>query len=207
MHARTFAPLTFYSYLTFHSRNQVNLLNPRTSSGSKSGRFPHYHCQPLWLPLQVPTAIPTRRICPHIPLHSPRRPSCRRQGHSSCPTYSQNRGRGRCDGQHPRYVRSPLAFSSLLILSSPARTSIPVPRVYLYCSMPDNPVPAEWVLMDYVPGQRLMDCWDDMGVPQKPRTAKDLARVMAEMFALTASYCGTLLCGRSLSDSQRSPCY
>ena len=26
-----------------------------------------------------------------------------------------------------------------------------------------------------------MDCWDEMGVPQKTRTAKDLARVMAEM--------------------------
>ena len=31
--------------------------------------------------------------------------------------------------------------------------------------------------------------------------------MMAEMFALTASHCGTLICDRSLSDSQRSPCY
>ena len=61
--------------------------------------------------------------------------------------------------------------------------------------------------MDYVPGQRLMDCWDEMGVPQKTRTAKDLARAMAEMFALTASHCGALLCDRSLNDSQRSPRY
>ena len=61
--------------------------------------------------------------------------------------------------------------------------------------------------MDYVPGQRLMDCWDEMGVPQKTRTAKDLASVTAEMFALTASHCGTLLCDRSLNASQRSPRY
>ena len=61
--------------------------------------------------------------------------------------------------------------------------------------------------MDYVPGQRLMDCWDDLGVPQWTRLAKDLARAMAEMFALTASHCGALLCDRSLNDSQRSPRY
>ena len=58
--------------------------------------------------------------------------------------------------------------------------------------------------MDYVPGQRLDDCWDAMGVPQKTRTAKDLARAMAEMFALTAPHCGVLLHDRSLNDSQRS---
>ena len=94
-----------------------------------------------------------------------------------------------------------------MILGPSARTSVPVPRVHLYCSTPDNPVRAEWVLMDYVPGQRLMDCWDDLGVPQWTRLAKDLAWAMAEMFALTASHCGALLCDRSLSDSQRSPRY
>ena len=46
--------------------------------------------------------------------------------------------------------------------------------------------------MDYVPGERLVDCWDEMGVPQKTRTAKDLARALAETFALTASHCGVL---------------
>ena len=100
-----------------------------------------------------------------------------------------------------------LWLSPLLILGPPARTSIPVPRVYLFCSTPDNPVRAEWVLMDYVPGQRLMDCWNKMGVPQKMRTAKDLARVMAEMFAFTASHCGALLYDRSSNDTQRSPGY
>ena len=58
--------------------------------------------------------------------------------------------------------------------------------------------------MEYVPGQRLADCWDEMGVPQRTRVAKDLARVMAEMFALTASHCGSLLRDLSLDDSKRS---
>ena len=54
---------------------------------------------------------------------------------------------------------------TLLRLRSPVCTSILVPRVHLYCSAPENPVRAEWVLMGYVPGQRLADCWDEMDVP------------------------------------------
>ena len=58
--------------------------------------------------------------------------------------------------------------------------------------------------MEYVRGQQLADCWEAMSVPQKTRTAKDLAKAMAEMFALTASHCGALLRDLSLNDSQRS---
>ena len=58
--------------------------------------------------------------------------------------------------------------------------------------------------MEYVPGRRLIDCWDDLGVPQRTTTAKDLAMVMAEMFTLTASHCGSLLRDLSLDDSKRS---
>ena len=58
--------------------------------------------------------------------------------------------------------------------------------------------------MEYVPGQRLLDCWEDMGVPQKTTTAKDLARAMAEMFTVTASHCGSILRDLSLDDSERS---
>ena len=58
--------------------------------------------------------------------------------------------------------------------------------------------------MEYVPGQRLVDRWDEMSVPQKMRTATDLARAMAEMFTLTASHCGSLLGDLSLDDSKRS---
>ena len=58
--------------------------------------------------------------------------------------------------------------------------------------------------MDYVPGERLVDCWDEMGAPQSTRTAKDLARALAEMFALTASHCGVLLRDHALTDSRRS---
>ena len=39
---------------------------------------------------------------------------------------------------------------------------------------------------------------------QKTRTAKDLARAIAEMFTLTTSHCGTLLRDLSLDDSKRS---
>ena len=36
-----------------------------------------------------------------------------------------------------------------------ARTRIPVPEVYLYCSTPHNSVGAEWFLMEYMPGCHL----------------------------------------------------
>ena len=58
--------------------------------------------------------------------------------------------------------------------------------------------------MEYLPGQRLVDCWDDMGVLQKTRTAKDLAKAIAEMCTPTASHCGSLLRDLSLDDSKRS---
>ena len=67
-------------------------------------------------------------------------------------------------------------FSSLLILGSPARASIPVLRVHLYCSTPSNTVRAEWALMEYVPGQRIADCFGRDRCAPKTRTAKDLAR-------------------------------
>ncbi|KAL0958432.1 hypothetical protein HGRIS_000574 [Hohenbuehelia grisea] len=88
-----------------------------------------------------------------------------------------------------------------------AHTSIPIPKVHLYCSTPDNPVGAEWIVMDYVPGQRLADCWDELGYEKKTKTAKDLARVMAEMFVFTSSHCGSLLRDLSLADDQRSRRY
>ena len=62
--------------------------------------------------LDIPASPMSHSNRAHMPAHSPGRPPGRRQSHSSCPTYSQNRGRGRYDGQHPWYVRSPSAFFS-----------------------------------------------------------------------------------------------
>ena len=51
------------------------------------------------------------------------------------------------------------------------RTSIPVPKVYLYCSTLKNPVRAEWILMEYMPGLCLADGFEQLPYEQKRRTA------------------------------------
>ena len=74
-----------------------------------------------------------------------------------------------------------------------ARTSIPVPQVYLYCSTPDNPVRAEWILMQYMPGRHLDDCMENLTDSQKHRTGMDLATIMSSLFQITALKCRSLV--------------
>ena len=74
-----------------------------------------------------------------------------------------------------------------------ARTSIPVPQVYLYCSTPDNPVRAEWILMQYMPGGRPGDCIENLTDSQKHRTGMDPATIMSSLFQITAPKCGSLV--------------
>lgn len=55
-----------------------------------------------------------------------------------------------------------------------ARTSIPVSKVYLYFSTPKNPVRAERILMEYMPGLCLADGFEQLTYEQKRRTATDV---------------------------------
>lgn len=73
-----------------------------------------------------------------------------------------------------------------------ARTSIPVPKVYLYCSTPENPVRAEWILMEYMPGLCLADGFEQLTYEQKRRTATDLAKIMFSLFNITSAECGSI---------------
>ncbi|KAF8498287.1 kinase-like domain-containing protein [Gautieria morchelliformis] len=79
-----------------------------------------------------------------------------------------------------------------------ARTKIPVPQVYLYCNTAHNPVGAEWILMEYMPGTRLGDSVATLTDDQKVRTGMDMADIMYSLFQITARQCGSLL----RSDSQ-----
>ncbi|GLB39087.1 hypothetical protein LshimejAT787_0602490 [Lyophyllum shimeji] len=80
-----------------------------------------------------------------------------------------------------------------------AKTSIPVPKVYLFCSDRHNPVGAEWTLMEYIPGCQLRDCFDKLSYPQKRQTATDLADVMSSLFSITGSYCGSILRAKDIT--------
>ena len=64
------------------SLSHLLLEKSSASSASYKPRFrrpPPYHCKRHWPSLSAPRATPTWRIYPRIPLHSPGRPSCRRQ--------------------------------------------------------------------------------------------------------------------------------
>src|SRR6266576_6860070 len=70
------------------------------------------------------------------------------------------------------------------------RTSLPVPTVYAYCSEASNPVGAEWLIMDYMPGAEMGDAWDNLQLPQKRRLALDLIDLYDQLFRLKADGCG-----------------
>ncbi|KAF8222845.1 hypothetical protein L208DRAFT_1521085 [Tricholoma matsutake] len=72
-------------------------------------------------------------------------------------------------------------------------TDIPVAQVYIYCSSANNPVRAEWILMEYLWGQLLGDCFRRPMNQQKLHTSVDLAMVMSSLFIIIASYIGSLL--------------
>jgi hypothetical protein len=70
------------------------------------------------------------------------------------------------------------------------RTSLPVPTVFAYCSEASNPVGAEWMIMEHVPGVEMGDAWDDLQFPQKRRLALDLIDLYDQLFRLKADGCG-----------------
>ena len=83
-------------------------------------------------------------------------------------------------------------FILLFFFSNKARTNVPVPLVYLYCSTPQNPVGAEWILMKYMPGRTLGHCIEALTFQQKLRVATDMANILSSLFRITASQCGSV---------------
>jgi len=67
-------------------------------------------------------------------------------------------------------------------------------QIYLYCSTPHNPVRAGWILMEYMPGRTLWDCFETFTLQQKLRTAAGLANILSSLFRITVSQCGSIGC-------------
>jgi len=57
---------------------------------------------------------------------------------------------------------------------------------------PQNPVRAEWILMKYMPGRTLGDCFETLTLQQKLRTAADMANILSSLFRITAPQCGSI---------------
>ncbi|KAJ3567085.1 hypothetical protein NP233_g6601 [Leucocoprinus birnbaumii] len=71
-------------------------------------------------------------------------------------------------------------------------TSLPVPKVYAYCSEAMNPVGAEWIIMDFMPGVGMGTAWPKLQLPQKRRLALDIIDLHDQLFRLKADACGGL---------------
>ncbi|KIM36094.1 hypothetical protein M413DRAFT_31995 [Hebeloma cylindrosporum] len=85
-----------------------------------------------------------------------------------------------------------------------SRTSLPVPQVFAYCSEANNPVGAEWLIMEHMSGVEMGVAWDDLQLPQKRRLALDLIDLYDQFSLLKAEGCGGIYQSvKSTSDSSR----
>ncbi|KAE9390693.1 hypothetical protein BT96DRAFT_980162 [Gymnopus androsaceus JB14] len=69
-------------------------------------------------------------------------------------------------------------------------TTLPVPKVYAYCSDSNNPVGVEWIIMEHMPGVELRDGWDELDFAQKRTLALDLVDLYDQLSRLKADGCG-----------------
>ncbi|CZT48640.1 related to FMP29 Found in Mitochondrial Proteome [Rhynchosporium secalis] len=70
-----------------------------------------------------------------------------------------------------------------------ARTilKIPVPKVHAWSAMSDNPVEAEYFLMEEACGTSLGDVWKDMGIHSKDKIVEEIVSIEQKM--LSVSFC------------------
>lgn len=61
--------------------------------------------------------------------------------------------------------------------------------------------------MDYMPGKRFMDCFEDLTYEQKQRTASDMVEVIHALYSITATHCGSLQDDLSPRSSKRATRY
>lgn len=72
-------------------------------------------------------------------------------------------------------------------------TTIPIPKVYLYCSNTENPVNAEFIIMEYMSGVPLEDVISELPHAQCIRFVEDLAKLVNTLFRITSKYSGSLV--------------
>ncbi|KAN0073284.1 hypothetical protein V8E54_008504, partial [Elaphomyces granulatus] len=76
-------------------------------------------------------------------------------------------------------------------------TTIPVPEVYSFDASFNNPINCPFILMEFIVGIPLRDCWFDKGAPKavvaerRARTLQDLAAAMVQMNKFTYTLGGS----------------
>ncbi|PVH75331.1 hypothetical protein DL98DRAFT_551674 [Cadophora sp. DSE1049] len=75
-----------------------------------------------------------------------------------------------------------------------ARTilNIPVPKVHAWSAVSDNPVEAEYILMEEACGTSLGDVWEDMGIHSKDKIVKDIVSIEQKLLSVSFSRYGNI---------------
>lgn len=69
---------------------------------------------------------------------------------------------------------------------------IPVPRVLSWSSKPDNPVGAEYIIMEKAPGVQLDKLWNKLDAEARLKVAKKIAKYQADWTATCFARFGSL---------------
>jgi len=77
------------------------------------------------------------------------------------------------------------------------QTTIPVASVVAYDSSTKNSIGFEWILMEKLPGARLVDCWSRMSFEAKESLTKDLAGMVMSLQTCRFDRIGSLYYGPS----------
>ncbi|KAK3823234.1 MAG: hypothetical protein J3Q66DRAFT_397697 [Benniella sp.] len=72
------------------------------------------------------------------------------------------------------------------------RTIIPAPKVYAWDADPNNPVGAEYILLEKIPGERLSDRWEGLSEDEKKHVIGQLVDIQLQLFHTTFDKVGSL---------------
>ncbi|KIJ33770.1 hypothetical protein M422DRAFT_264228 [Sphaerobolus stellatus SS14] len=73
-----------------------------------------------------------------------------------------------------------------------AHTKIPVPQIYAWNSDASNPVGAEYMIMQKVPGVSSSQVWQDLPEEVKKNAISQVAQYLLEIFSLRFATCGSI---------------
>ena len=64
---------------------------------------------------------------------------------------------------------------------------IPVPQIYAWSARVDNPVGAEYIIMEEAPGTKLEDVWDGLPLADRIAIMKDLISIEKKLLSISFS--------------------
>jgi hypothetical protein len=87
-----------------------------------------------------------------------------------------------------------------------AQTEIPVPQVYLSCSGLVA-TPKIQIIIEYMPGTSLQDCYKNVNDEPARCTGEDMARRMTSLFRITPDVCESIMPLPSTTENAQSSHY